>query len=84
MNHRNLILLALLALTVTGMLFLAACGGDGEERSRAEVEEIVRAELAESPPPPTAEPGLTSAGVEEAIRAVLADMPQPESGLFKS
>ena len=41
-------------------------------------------ELAESPAPPTAEPGLTSTDVEEAIRAALSDMPQPELGLSKS
>ena len=41
----------------------------------------MRAGLAESPAPSTAEPGLTSADVEKAIRAAMADMPQPESGL---
>ena len=83
-THRGLVLLALLALVVPVMLLSVACGGDDEGLSRAEVEEIVRAEIAESPPPPTAEPGLTSADVEEAIRAALADMPQPESGLSSS
>ena len=62
-------------------ILLVACGDGDAGLSRAEVEEIVRAEMAESPAPPTAEPGLTSADVEEAIRAALADMPQPESGL---
>ena len=84
MNHRSLILPATLALVVSAMLLLVAGGGDDEGLSRAEVEEIVRAELAESPPPPTVEPGLTSADVEEAIEAALADMPQPEPGLTKS
>ena len=65
---------------VAPTLFIA-CGDSDAGLSRAEVEEIVRAELAESPAPPTAEPGLTYADVEEAIRAAMADMPQPESGL---
>ena len=44
----------------------------------------MRAEPGESPAPPTAEPGLTSADVEKAVRAALADMPRPEAGLSKS
>ena len=62
-------------------ILFVACGGEDVGLSRAEVEEIVRAELAESPAPPTAEPELTYADAEEAIRAAMADMPQPESGL---
>ncbi len=84
MNHRSLIPLAIRALIVPAVLLLVACGSDDAGLSRAEIEEIVRAELAESPPPPTAEPGLKSADVEESIRAALADLPQPESGLSKS
>ena len=83
-NHRSLIPLAILASIVPVMLLLVACGGDDEGLSRAEVEEIVRKELAEVPTPPTPERGLSAADVEEAIRAALADMPQPESGLSKS
>ena len=86
MTHMKMIKvsLSLLALAVPFALLLVACGDGNPSLSRAEVEEIVRAEMAESPPPPTAETGLTSADVEEAIRAALADMPQPESGLSKS
>ena len=69
------------ALFLVALILFVACGGEDAGLSRAEVEEIVRAELAESPAPPTAEPGLTYADVEEAIRAAMADMPQPESGL---
>ena len=49
--------------------------------SRAEVEEIVREELADAPAPPQLEPGLTDDDLEEAIRTALAAMPQPEPGL---
>ena len=62
-------------------LLFIACGGGDAGLSRAEVEEIVREELADAPAPARPEPGLTSADVEEAIRAAMADMPQPVSGL---
>ena len=81
MKLRSLIPLAVPALTLPVMLLAMACGGDGPGLSRAEVEEIVRTELAESPPPPTEAPGLTSADVEEAVRTALADIPQPQPGL---
>ena len=73
--------LSLAALAMLAVLILAACGDGEEGLSRAEVEEIVREELAEAPAP---EPGLTSAEVEEAIRRALADMPQPEAGLSEN
>ena len=72
-------LMALLFL-LAPLLFIA-CGGGGAGLSRAEVEEIVRSELADAPAP---EPGLTAAEVEEAIRRAMADMPQPEAGLTEN
>ena len=72
-------LMALLFL-LAALLFIA-CGGGGAGLSRAEVEEIVRSELADAPAP---EPGLTAAEVEEAIRRAMADMPQPEAGLTEN
>ena len=75
--------LILSVLTVPVLILSIACGGEDAGPSRAEVEEIVRAGLAESPAPSTAEPGLTSADVEKAIHAAMADMPQPEAGLSK-
>ena len=78
MNHRNQIPLALLALIVPAMLLQVACGDGDPGLSRAEVEEIVREEMAKAPTP---EPGLTAAEVEEAIRRAIADMPQPEPRL---
>ena len=73
--------LILSVLTVPVLILSIACGGEDAGPSRAEVEEIVRTGLAESPAPSTAEPGLTSADVEKAIHAAMADMPQPEPGL---
>ena len=76
--------LILSMLTVPVLILSIACRGEDAGPSRAEVEEIVRAGLAESSAPSTAEPGLTSADVEKAIHAAMADMPQPEAGLSKS
>ena len=55
--------LPLAALAMLAALLLVACGDGDAELTRAEVEEIVRAELADAPAP---EPGLTAADVEEA------------------
>ncbi len=68
---------------VAPMLFIA-CQDSDAGLSRAEVQEIVRAEMAESTAPSTAEPALTSADVEEAIRRALEGMSQPDSGLSRS
>ena len=81
LNCRSLSLLFPLALTVVVIFLLAACGGG---LSRAEVEEIVRTEMAEAPTPTQPEPGLTSADVEEAIREAMADLPQPAPGLTRN
>ena len=62
-------------------ILFVACGDRDAGLSRAEVKEIVRAEMAATPASPTAEPGLTSADVEKAIRAAIAGMPRPEPGL---
>ena len=70
--------LSLAALAILTVLLLAACGDGDAGLSRAEVEKIVQAELADAPAP---EPGITDDDVEEAIRRALADMPQPEAGL---
>ena len=60
-----------------GLLFilpalLAACGGGEAGLTLADVEEVVREEMAEMPPP---EPGLSRAEVEEIVRAVIASIP---------
>ena len=80
LNYRSLSLLAPLAFTVLIIFLLTGCG---DRLSQAEVEEIVRAEMAEAPTPPEPEPGLTAADVEEAIRKAMADMSQPEPGLSR-
>ena len=69
------------ALAVLICLVLVACGDGDAELSRADVEQIVRSELADAPASPEPEPGLTSGDVGEAIRAAVAEMPQPQVGL---
>ena len=83
LNDRRAVYQALLAFTVLAVLLLVACSDGDSGLSRAEVEEIVRDEMAEVPTPPQPEPGLTSEDVEEAVRKALADMPAPDSGLSK-
>ena len=78
MTNRKLSKLSLALAVVLAALLLVACGDGDAGLSRAEVEEIVRSEMADAPAP---EPGITSADVEEAIRRALADMPQPEAGI---
>ena len=73
--------LSLMMLALLFALLLGACGDGDAGLSRAEVEEIVREEVADMPASPTPEPGLTAADVEEAIRAALGELPQPEPGL---
>ena len=72
------------ALAVSAALLMVACGDREAGLSRAEVEEIVRAEMAEAPATPGTEPALTAADVEEAVRTALADLPQPDAGLTRA
>ena len=84
LNCRSLSLLVPLAFTVLVGLLLVACSNGASGLSRADVQEIVRAEIADAPAPPQPEPGLTSADVEEAIRKAMADLPQPAPGLTRN
>ena len=65
-------LVSLLAVALTD------CGDGDAGLSRAEVQEIVRAEIAVAP---TQETGLTAAQVEQIVREAIAAVPQPEPGL---
>ena len=65
------------------LLLLTACGNGDEDTglSRAEVEEIFRAEMAAAPAPPQPGPGLTSADVEEVVRRETEAMLRSEARL---
>ena len=64
-------------------LLPAACGDEDAGLSRADVEKMVRAEVADAAVTPDAAvaPESLSADVEEAVRRAIAEMPQPEAGL---
>ena len=81
---RRVIVTAALLLLVPALL--AACGGDDPGLTRAEVEEIVRAEMADLPDEAQsasndgsaampAQQGLTRAEVEEIVRTAIASVP---------
>ena len=76
---------AMAVLSLLVPVLLAACaGGDSDTDaglSRADVAEIVRAELANVPEP---EPGLTSGEVEQIVQVAIAGIPEPESGLTRA
>ena len=68
------------AFPVTALLLLAlslsaACGDGDAGLTRAEVEEIVREEMAAAPPPSDPFPAVTRAEVEEIVRAAVASIP---------
>ena len=65
-------------------MVMVACGDESPGLTRTDVEEIVRAEMAEVPASPQAEPGLTAAEVEEAIHKAMAEAPQTDSGLSRA
>ena len=78
MSNKTMAVLSLLV-----PVLLAACGGGnadtGPGLSRADVAEIVRAELANVP-----EPGASRAEVEQVVQAAIAAMPGPEPGLTRA
>ncbi len=77
-------MLPVAALMLLAASLLVACGDGGAGLTRAEVEEIVRAEIAavESPSEPAAL--LTQADVDEAVSRAMADLPQPAPGLTRA
>ena len=72
---------ALLALLLAASALFSACGDGDAGLTRADVEEIVRAEMAAAP---TSTPGVTFSDVDEAVSKGLAEMPSPEPGLSRS
>ena len=72
---------ALLALVV---MVLAACGGGDAGLTRAEVKEIVRAEMAAAPPPAAPAAAMSPADVQGVVNDAIAAMPQPEPGLTRA
>ena len=77
MEFRKLSAIASVAMAVLALLLLAACGDAdaGPGLTRSEVEEIVRAELADAAVSSQPGPGLTPAEVELIARGVVASIP---------
>ena len=75
MTKRKLNAFAALILAILALPLLVACGDGEPSLSRIEVEEIVRAELADAPAVTPAEPGITAAEVERIARGVVASIP---------
>ena len=63
------------ALLLLALSLSAACGDGNAGLTRAEVEEIVREEMAAAPPPSDPAPAVTRAEVEEIVRAAIASIP---------
>ena len=82
MNKTAFVPIALIGLVA---LVLSACGGGEAGLTRAEVEEIVRAEVADAQPQDAGtSPGMDPATVEGIVKDAIAEMPQPEPGLTRA
>ena len=75
MTNRKLNAFAAVTLAILALPLLVACGDGEPSLSRAEVEEIVRAELADAPAATPAAPGITATEVEQIARGVVASIP---------
>jgi len=76
------------AIAAAGLLLLfpvlfAACGGDDAGLTRAEVEEIVREEIAAQTRAGST-PGMVPADVESIVNDAIKEMPQPEPSLTRA
>ncbi len=65
-------------------VLLAACGGGDAGLTRAEVEEIVRDEMAAATLQAGVSPGMTPSDVEGIVNDAIEEMPQPEQGLTRA
>ena len=86
MRTRNFNMKTMAAALLLVPLLIIACGDSNGDPSpglsRTEVEEVVRAELEQAPPP--AEPGLSRTEVEEVVRSAISEMPRPTAGLTRT
>ena len=78
---RRIALAAGLLLLLSGLL--TACGGGDKGLSRAEVQEIVREEMAAQSDAESS-PGMAPADVEGIVNEAIAEMPQTELGLTRA
>ena len=83
-DRRMTKLLLVPAIFLLASIVMAACGDQSPGLTRDDVEQIVRAEIAEASESPDAEAEMTSADVQQAVREAMADSPQPEPGLTRA
>ena len=69
-----------LALTVAAALFLVACGTESPDLTRADVQELVREEMAMPRAGDQPEPGVSAEEMEAAISAAISRSRNPDSG----
>ena len=76
----RIINIAAVAILTTALAFLiVACSDSEAGMSRADVEDVVRSELASQPAAP--EPGASVAEVERIVQDSIADIPEPPLGI---
>ena len=74
---------ALLGVLLLVLLTAFGCSGD-DGLTRAEVEEVVRSEMASGSSQAASTPGMTSADVDEAVGKAMAEMSSAEPGLTRA
>ena len=79
MPNRIINIAAVAILTTALALLIVACSDSEAGMSRADVEDVVRSELASQPAPP--EPGASVAEVERIVQDSIADIPEPPLGI---
>ena len=82
-THRTLSAAAPVAILLLVLLTAFGCNGD-DELTRAEVEEIVRSEMASASSQAASTPGMTSADVDGVVGKVMAEMSSAEPGLSRA
>ena len=81
MTNRMRFIASLAGLLLILPALLAACGDGEAGLTRAEVEEIVQAEMASQSQDAGSSPGMAPADVEGIVNDAIAEMPQAEPGL---
>ena len=74
---RTLWVAVLAGVLLLASALLVACGDGDAGLTRADVEEIVRTEMADAPGEAASTPGMTSSDVDEAVSKAMTEMPEP-------
>ena len=74
---RTLWVAVLAGVLLLASVLLVACGDGDAGLTRADVEEIVKTEMADAPSEAASTPGMTSSDVDEAVSKAMTEMPEP-------